>query len=491
MQHKYNFDINKIKQQVEDVIRTSQNYNELPINVDQIIEKWLEAKSSFIKGLQGNLIYQSDEVVSFHLDKKSQEERLAKFTDLVCTHYKNELLSEYLDEINSKEFYNNKTEYQYIFYDSNNKKEIIIPENFKVIKSFKFFEADPQKLEKIQNEASRLIQEDVVYGYLCYSVHPLDFLSASENVHNWRSCYALDGEYRTGCLNYLMDSSSVICYLRAVGDKAVLPHFPSNIPWNSKKWRVWLFFSNDQLMLFSGRQYPFSNNLGLEYIKDKILPKVGMGNWDGFYDTFVSQVDNGKYIIPLANPMYPVNQTLKSIRDLVIKKKNTHIYNDILESCCYHPQYAYKVFPNRIWTLPTGYTNDKTKFYIGEPCLCPICGDNYIDSSNILACQSCMEKYELEDIDEYYYCDCCGTSVPEDRIYTLTISEDKVCSTCYEREVISCQLCSAVDMPDIIQYYNGMYLCPQCIAKEKRKHEDISPERDKKIKILNNNTLQI
>ena len=73
MYYKYNFDIEEIKQLVESVIRESQMYNGIPINVDQIIEKWLEAKSSFIEGLKGNLIYQSEEIVSFHLDKKSRQ----------------------------------------------------------------------------------------------------------------------------------------------------------------------------------------------------------------------------------------------------------------------------------------------------------------------------------------------------------------------------------------------------------------------------------
>ena len=41
MYYKYNFDIEEIKQLVESVIRESKRYNGIPINVDQIIEKWL------------------------------------------------------------------------------------------------------------------------------------------------------------------------------------------------------------------------------------------------------------------------------------------------------------------------------------------------------------------------------------------------------------------------------------------------------------------
>ena len=44
MYYKYNFDIEEIKQLVESVIRESQMYNGIPMNVDQIIEKWLKAQ---------------------------------------------------------------------------------------------------------------------------------------------------------------------------------------------------------------------------------------------------------------------------------------------------------------------------------------------------------------------------------------------------------------------------------------------------------------
>lgn len=84
-----------------------------------------------------------------------------------------------------------------------------------------------------------LIQEDKVTGILCLSIHPLDYLSLSENTYNWRSCHALDGEYRAGNLSYMMDNTTVVCYLKGE-DEAELPHFPAEVKWNSKKWRMLL-----------------------------------------------------------------------------------------------------------------------------------------------------------------------------------------------------------------------------------------------------------
>ena len=135
---------------------------------------------------------------------------------------------------------------------------IYVPEGAKIIKSFKHFEGNKRKLEEMQTAASRVIQADKIEGYIYFSVHPLDFLSLSENAHNWRSCHALDGEYRSGNLNYMVDSSTIVCYVKSKED-TILPRFPEDVPWNNKKWRVLLFLSDDGYSMMAGRQYPFFN----------------------------------------------------------------------------------------------------------------------------------------------------------------------------------------------------------------------------------------
>lgn len=410
--------------------------------------------------MNGELIYQSDKPISFELDKKSKKERLHKFADLVNCHYNVETLSDFLYELKIEDFYNNKTSQEYSWCG------IVVPKNFKVVKSFKFFiKNDDNLLKEIQNEASRIIQEDIVSGYLCFSVHPLDFLSASENVHNWRSCHALDGEYRSGNLNYLMDNSTVICYLRAE-KQAILPHFPEDVPWNSKKWRVWLYFSNDHAMLFLGRQYPFTSEIGLRYIKEQILPTLNLGEWSGFHETKLSSFVDARTGERFSfEKMVPVGETIKPLRQLVQNGHKAYMYNDVLNSSCYEPLYAFRQ-EDALWSwLPTGKTNSLTQFIIGKECRCPICGEGSIDFPETMACYDCSNMYDLGDIDDYYVCDICGNSVHYDDIYTLDISESQICSDCYHRETVSCQRCGATDLPDVIHYHNGKFLCEDCIQE--------------------------
>ena len=463
----YNFDINKLKSQVADVIKESQGLYFTDISADKIIDDWLEAKKDFIRAMKGNLIYQLDYPITFNLDKKSKEDRLYKFADFIQNHYENENLCDFLYSINIEDFYNNKTSKVYECFITD-EQFVKIPENFKVIKAFKFFESNKYALKELQNEASRIIQEDCITGYLCFSVHPLDFLSASENAHNWRSCHALDGEYRSGNLNYLMDKSTVICYLKS--DKDVeLPHFPSELHWNSKKWRTWVYFSNDKSMVFIGRQYPFISQKGISYITERFLPELGFGNWSNFYSSRIQfledELSSTRFFF---EKFIPVGETIRPLKQLVVEGKNTHAYNDILKSTCYETPYAYNTGDSKLgWRTynKTGRTNDKTQFFIGKECRCPICEDGYIDFENIMACRDCATQYDIGDNEDYQTCDICGISVYYEDIYTLDITDMHICNHCYQEETKVCQRCHCTDVPEMVKYHNGQYLCVNCIKE--------------------------
>lgn len=90
-----------------------------------------------------------------------------------------------------------------------------------------------------------------------------------------------------------------------------------------------------------------------------------------------------------------------------------------------------------------------------------------------MACRRCASKYQLEDSEDYGICENCGASVFYDDLYYLEISDRYVCETCYHHETMRCQNCDVIDLPDVIQYYNGLYLCPNCIEQEKNKPKNI------------------
>lgn len=472
---KYNFDLAKIQHDVEEVIKYSQKFS-CDVNAKEIIQDWLHAKEKFISNFKGNLICQLPELITFKLDEKSKKRRVQEFADYIFTHYNNEELTEFLYELNVEDFYNNKTSKNYLI-DLTEEKNI--PKNFKVVKAFKFFIKNKKLLKELQDKASQIIQENCIKGYLCLSVHPLDYLSASENTHNWRSCHALDGEYRAGNLNYMMDQSTIICYLRSEKEEK-LPHFPKSVPWNSKKWRAWIHFSTLQDMIFLGRQYPFSCETGIKYIKNELLPLNGFDSWSKFYNATISELKDPESDTTFHFEKHiPVGSVLRPLKQLVKNGDITWHYNDILYSSCYKPLYSFRVkkinltspFDDTDKSMYINMINENTSFEIGHKCKCPICNEFYIGASDKICCDHCRQKYNLYSNDDYVECDCCGLSVPEEESYYLAHSNNYVCAYCYHTELAQCHICGARDFSGHFIYdpEKDIHLCSYCAAAEARK----------------------
>ena len=475
----YHFDINELEDSVAKVLRYSQSFDDNNLDgIPIILKDWFNNKKFFIDHMDGRLIYQFDQPVSFELDESAKREKLEHFAEDVDSHYNNWPLRQFLDSLRIDDFYNNRTSIEYtIGVDE----DIVIPKNFKVVKAFKFFEKNAEILKQLQSEASRIIQENVVSGYLCFSVHPLDYLSLSENVHNWRSCHALDGEYRSGNLNYMVDPTTVICYLRAE-KQAVLPHFPEDVLWNSKKWRVLLFFSNDDTMVFAGRQYPFSAEHGIELIREQLLPTLKLGNWTKWNDTFItSSTDRRSNTSFYFQKMIPVGNTLKNFSSIVKDGPDTHHFNDLIRSSVYSPIWSYRKRVNYWDPEGTGCSDAHTEVVVGRYCSCPVCGLGVVAYTDSMACPSCANKYGFDDSD-YYECEMCGSMTFCDDMYDLEYSGLRVCPDCYQRETVRCQECGIHDLPDTIKYHDGdsRCLCPGCWEDSQRANarpvriEDIS-----------------
>ena len=136
----------------------------------------------------GELIYEFPQKVNFELGPKEKNMRIDEFISTLQGRYDNYDLAMFVEKM-KEGFFDNEVPFDYTL-DNGQK----ISKGMKLVKAFKYFEEDKSLLTDMQNHASRIIQEDRIEGTLCLSVHPLDFLSNSENDSNWRSCHSLDGE---------------------------------------------------------------------------------------------------------------------------------------------------------------------------------------------------------------------------------------------------------------------------------------------------------
>ncbi len=457
-----------IKQQVKRVIEYSQNQTGL--NVDELMDSWRVAKRRFINAFGGKLIYEFPEKVSFELGSNEKESKIEEFAQFVSYRYNNRELANFI-LTNRDSFFSNNLERPYEIYNSYG--NIVIQAGTKIVKAFKYFVEDKDALTILQNKASAIIQEDKITGTLCLSVHPLDYLSLSENTYNWRSCHALDGEYRSGNLSYMVDDCTLVCYLKSDREE-ILPRFPSDVPWNSKKWRVLLFIPKNKSMLLLGRQYPFLIQSAPKFITDKLLPKCGIfqqgTTWTDWTSETVENVRVNGETMFLWEKYIPVGGTLKTYDQLINDGVDALNFNDLLRSSCYVPMYCYTIdppvssfFSNLDYKSKYGIAS--TVFTIGGPVSCLKCGRRNIKDSATVLCDSCEETYGTLNDEHFTYCHICGQHVSTNN--GIWVDDVFVCDNCMD-EVWECEKCGLYILRENAFYESstGRMLCRYCYYDE-------------------------
>lgn len=453
-----------IREQFKSVISYSQNIPDPKI--DYLFKEWECQKERFIKRF-GGLIYEWPTPIEFTLDDIQKRQRAMEFASTVSDTFNNPDLAEFIDE-NLDTFFENKVSKSL---DEN------IPQGMKLLKAFKFFEPNKAALRNIQDMASQIIQENKIRGTLCFSVHPLDFLSSSENTYNWRSCHALDGEYRAGNLSYMIDNSTFMVYLKGA-DNQYLYGF-GGVQWNSKKWRMLIHSNETDDIMFAGRQYPFSSKSGIDTVlniynnliitenKNPFGP-VKFGSWRADYiDSYVpyDATDmndtvslTGKYLV-YANQLIEINQ-------IVHDGQNALNYNDVLRSTCY--RYPYYTILN-----PYGYHSVdyilRHPVIIGAEVPCLHCGKELISNPETMRCDDCELAFGTEENDVYGTCDCCGARIYVDDAICVGDDGDLICDSCFHSHAFVCDCCGGVFyeeekvfIPDENDEENGQWYCRGC-----------------------------
>ena len=467
--------IQEIKEKFDKVIVYSQSGIVEP-QTDKLFDLWADAKRDIIEAFGGKYIYEFPEKVTFELTEDAKNDRIQNFINYLWDLGYDEL-GRFLD-YQRDGFYKNGVVEEYKLSDT---KGTIITKGTKLVKAFKYFIKNEAVLNELQSKASQIIQENKVEGTMCLSVHPLDYLSISENTYNWRSCHALDGEYRAGNLSYMMDSSTIVCYLK--GDNEVkLPHFPDDVLWNSKKWRVLLYLSNDWKMIFAGKQYPFTTESGMQILLDKfnsnIKSKPSLDKWQrpgedsrwaNWSDYVISSVDrddpdkNYKLHMDFIFNYVPVNDALIQLNELVKDKKGSKHFNDVLKSSCYKPIYTYLINKDS-WTHDYYCrANQQTHFDIGGYTYCLRCGkEEIVDSCSTMMCYDCELAYGISENDNFGFCKHCGCRLEGDKAYY--VDEDVYCRDCYEDYAERCADCGDSFLRDDMIYdeERGEYYCEWC-----------------------------
>ena len=114
---------------------------------------------------------------------------------------------------------------------------------------------------------SQILNDRVIRGDLCLSIHPLDFLTMSDNDLNWSSCmrfayksfgnnnmHYAPGCYRVGTVEMMNSPYIIEAYIRNTTPMKM----PDNSTWNNKKWRTLIFV--DRNFITSIKSYPYQSS---------------------------------------------------------------------------------------------------------------------------------------------------------------------------------------------------------------------------------------
>lgn len=277
---------------------------------------------------------------------------------------------------------------------------------------------------------------------LVLSVNPLDMLLVSEHTAGgWRSCHALDGEFRAGTLSYMLDGVTAVAYAYRSADT----HENTGLVLPRKVWRQMVYFDLDGMSALLSRQYP-GNDLRLEKETRRLAAKL----LTAYHDA-------------------PQKWLFRTLHEYCSADTDTAYLNDcrLGKSSNWH----YKDNPTSWVRLPDGrppavdagtaemlcpqcgdarYSNDEDIETERQHLLCadcsgdPVCADCGIRCSSDHAptgpdgcdyCQSCFE-------DRFVYCDRCSDVVEESDAFR--VGEDYYCVDCYEALFVDCCVCGNV-----------------------------------------------
>lgn len=236
--------------------------------------------------------------------------------------------------------------------------------------------------EQFRLEHSRLLNDKMLSGTLCLSIHPMDYLTMSDNDCGWDSCMSWqnDGCYHSGTVEMMNSSSVVVAYLKASNDMKV----PGGT-WNSKKWRM-LYICEPECGVVGIKEYPYYSEPLVEGSMDmfkEILTSCGIdiSNWFDYSIDCEDYCDNHGFELPNGDICH-------------FQFDTNRMYNDF--GCApVHPAF---LNPDKVhWFNEYNYSGDMT-------CIC--CGTSgYIDSDEShCICDDC-------DNNGCHYCVECGERI--------------------------------------------------------------------------------
>lgn len=143
---------------------------------------------------------------------------------------------------------------------------------------------DKQLFEEFRINVSQWFNTAKVEGELCLSIHPLDFITMSENSLKWSSCmnWHNTGCYRRGTVEMMNSPVAIVAYVKHTKKPFEIT---KDFSWNNKIWRELFIVDNDVIAGIKG--YPYTHT-GLENEVLKWLKELAVSRSSVRYSDIVT-----------------------------------------------------------------------------------------------------------------------------------------------------------------------------------------------------------
>ena len=298
----------------------------------------------------------------------------------------------------------------------------------KVLKATKY--PHMELFEHWRNQVSLVQTSDIIQAKLVLSIHPIDFMTMSDNTCNWSSCmsWSHNGCYHAGTLEMMNSNIAVVAYLESNSEYALHLNETGEVyPIPNKSWRSLLFIHKN--IILCGKSYPyFKENLCfqvLDFAREIVKKNL---NWNY---KFINQeyqdmknIDGNYYLRDWFNPYYD-----KKRKHHAITFYTNGMYNDIIESK--YPHYY----------CCRNYVEEPLKICLSGPATCICCGKRLFNDKN--------DIYSYDDL-----------------------GQDKICWDC--KSTHRCRACGKIHYDMKYHTREGNYCSDECI-----KDTIIFPDRNR------------
>lgn len=335
-------------------------------------------------------------------------------------------------------------------YRNKDGKVIKVPEGAKVMRVLQKIakEFDLPDFEIFRNHISRITEIRKSKIKFTLSIHPLDYMTMSDNANGWESCMNWTqgpGSYRAGTIEMMNSPVVVVAYI------TTKPYYPANtsIEWTSKSWRELIIVHPNTIC--SVKSYPYYN-----IAFDKALV-----NW---FADLVEEKTEWRYNRKLPQESLESASYIKAWKDkddyFLLNFETNEMYNDFGNTDNYG---IFSINPpdNKYHTFTINYSGLMT-------CMC--CGEDgyWSDDTETVVCEDCEPST---------YCYRCGERVNVND--AIEVDGEWVCEDCYN-DLHKCMCCEDahfdedfttvfvghIENKTINVDYDEHYICSECLANK-------------------------